>query len=364
MSGQAVSITPLREGTGERSGGVGARSEASAALRVAFQGEPGAFSEEAVREYFGTEAVPVPCREFRHVGEAVRAGETEYALLPIENTLVGAVVGSYDVLAGGELEVIGEVIRPIRHFLLGVPGAVLAGVRRVLSHPVALAQCTHFLAAHPEIEAVAVHDTAGAAREVAERGDPTIAAIAPRGAADRYGLEPIAGDLQDRSDNQTRFLALVRRETPEQGVGEVRTGSARGDRDEMAVGTPAPPVGGAGSGGAESGGAQTPGAAATSSTIESGDAPERDSGPWKSMLIAEMDNQPGALVALLAPFAERGVNLSALECRPGGEPWTYRFFIELTTDLTAGEARAALEEASARAVRLITLGVFRPAAVG
>lgn len=335
MKGRRVPVMSLRDGEGGRSEGAGARSESSAAPRVAFQGEPGAFSEEAVREYFGAEAVPVPCREFRHVGEALRAGETKYALLPIENTLVGAVVGSYDVLAGGGLEVIGEVIRPIRHFLLGVPGASLAGIRRVLSHPVALGQCTRFLAEHPGIEAVAVHDTAGAAREVAERGDPTIAAIAPRGAADRYGLEPIAGDLQDRSDNQTRFLALVRREAPDQEAGD-----------------------------AQAGGVQSPGAATSSPTELFSGAPERDSGPWKSMLIAEMDNQPGALVALLAPFAERGVNLSALECRPGGEPWTYRFFIELTTDLTAGEARAALEEASARAVRLITLGVFRPAVVG
>jgi len=301
-----------------------AAAEGRGAPRVAFQGEPGAFSEEAVREYFGAAAIPVPCREFRHVGEALRSGAVDYALLPIENSLAGAVVGSYDVLAAGGVEIIGEVIRPIRHFLLGVPGATLAGIRRVLSHPVALAQCTRFLAEHPGIEAVAVHDTAGAAREVSERGDPTVAAIAPRGAAERYGLEIIAGDLQDRSDNQTRFLALVRRE---------------GVDDE--------------------GAASGAGVAATSST-----GATRDAGPWKSMLIAEMENRPGALVALLTPFAERGVNLSALECRPGGEPWTYRFFIELTTDLTAGEARAAVEEARARAVRLTTLGVFRPARGG
>lgn len=319
MSGRRDPIMAAAAGSGG--------AEQGGVPRVAFQGEPGAFSEEAVREYFGAGAVPVPCREFRHVGEALRSGATDYALLPIENTLAGAVVGSYDVLAGGGVEIIGEVIRPIRHFLLGVPGATLSGIRRVLSHPVALAQCTRFLAEHPEIEAVAVHDTAGAAREVAERGDPTIAAIAPRGAADRYGLDPIAGDLQDRSDNQTRFLALVRREAEDEGWVAGDTGAA---------------------------------AATTSSTGSAA----RDSGPWKSMLIAEMENRPGALVALLTPFAERGVNLSALECRPGGEPWTYRFFIELTTDLTAGEARMALEEARDRAVRLTTLGVFRPARDG
>lgn len=313
MSGRSdeVLTKPVEASVGVES------AEANEMPRVAFQGEPGAFSEEAIREYFGPAAIPVPCREFRDVGVALRSGATDLALLPIENTLAGAVVGSYDVLAGGGVEIIGEVILPIRHFLLGVPGSSLEGVRRVLSHPVALAQCTRFLAEHREIEAVAVHDTAGAAREVAERGDPKIAAIAPRGAAERYGLEPIAGDLQDRSDNQTRFLVLVRRDDEE----------VPGDGK------------------------------ATSST----EPVQRDSGPWKSMLIAEMDNQPGALVALLTPFAERGVNLSALECRPGGEPWTYRFFIELTTDLNAGEARAALEEARERAVRMTTLGVFRPA---
>lgn len=280
--------------------------------RVAFQGEPGAFSEEAIFEFFGDRAVPLPCREFRHVGEAVRSGAAEYGLLPIENTLAGAVVGSYDVLADGGLVVIGEVVRPIRHFLLGVPGASIAGLRRVLSHPVALAQCTRFLLAHPGIEAVAVHDTAGAAREVAERGDASVAAIAASGAADRYRLDRIAADLHDRHDNQTRFLVLRRADAP--GGGALPDPTSRGP----------------------------------SAT-----------GPWKSMLVAEMENRPGALVALLAPFAERSVNLSALECRPGGEPWTYRFFVELEADVTIGGARAALEEAGARAVTLHTLGVFR-----
>ena len=121
---------------------------------------------------------------------------------------------------------IGEVVRPIRHFLLGVPGASIAGLRRVLSHPVALAQCTRFLLAHPGIEAVAVHDTAGAAREVAERGDASVAAIAASGAADRYRLDRIAADLHDRHDNQTRFLVLRRADAP--GGGALPDPTSRG----------------------------------------------------------------------------------------------------------------------------------------
>ncbi|HWV56557.1 MAG TPA: prephenate dehydratase [Longimicrobiales bacterium] len=273
-------------------------------ISVAFQGELGAFSEEAVRRFFGAAADPVPRREFREVGRAVVQGEVDYGLLPIENTLAGSVVGSYDVLATEPLEVIGEVIVPIHHCLLGLPGAKLSEIRRVLSHPVALAQCTRFLMAHPEMDAVAVYDTAGAARDVAERGDPREAAIAGRGAADRYGLEILVENIEDRDDNQTRFLV-------------VSTGGRR-----------LPP------------------------------GLERPDSPRKTALLVETDNQPGALVQVLLPFANRGVNLAKLESRPGAEPWTYRFFVEIETDAAAPQARDALAEVQRRATSLRVLGSY------
>jgi prephenate dehydratase len=225
----------------------------------------------------------------------------------VENTLAVTVQPAYDVLAEPGLEVVGEVIRPIRHFLLGVPGSTLEGLRRVISHPVALAQCGEFLSRHSGIEAVAVYDTAGAAKEVAESGDPTVAAIAARRASERYGLDILAEDLQDRSDNQTRFL-VVRREDGDPLPGE----SAR----------------------AETG--------------------------WKTALLVETENRPGALVDILHPMAEGGVNLSKLESRPGLTPWSYRFFLEFDGDLSREAVERALDRVRARAQSVRVLGTYHP----
>lgn len=269
---------------------------------VAFQGELGAFSEEAVYRFFGPDATPVPRRSFPEVGEAVAAGSVDFGLLPIENSLAGSVVGSYDVLSRGDLEVVGEVVIPIHHCLLARPGATIDGITQILSHPVALAQCQRFLQEHPDKEAVAFYDTAGAAREVASGSDLHRAAIAGRGAARRYGLQILAEEIEDRHDNQTRFLAVAR----------------PGERPE---------------------------------SIEA-------SGAMKSALLVETKNTPGALVRLLVPFAERGINLSKIESRPGTEPWSYRFFIEVEADAESEAARAALSEARQHAARLQILGSF------
>lgn len=275
--------------------------------RVAFQGELGAFSEEAVRALYRDAVVPVPMREFRDAGEAVSAGEVEGAVLPVENSIAGSVGPVYDVLATLPLRVVGETVLPIRHCLLGVPGATADRVRRVLSHPVALAQCNTYLRERTDVEAVAVYDTAGAALDVAGRGDPTVAAIASRLAAERYGLTVLTPDVQDRDDNQTRFFAVV-------GEG----------RDSRGL-EPPPPSGG-----------------------------ER-----KTAVLMETANRPGALVEVLLAFAEEKVNLTKLESRPAPEPWTYRFILELVTDDAAAEA-AALARAEAAAVAFRVLGRFDP----
>lgn len=271
--------------------------------RIAFQGELGAFSEEAVRALYGNAAEPIPLREFRDVGEAVVEGRVAAGVLPVENSIAGSVGPAYDVLLSLPLRVVGEVVRPIRHFLLSVPGADVAGVRRAVSHPVALAQCTEFLRRHPEMEAVAVYDTAGAARDVAGAGDPALAAIASRLAGERYGLEVLAPDIQDRRDNQTRFYAVV---------ADDRAPEAALPRQER-----------------------------------------------KTALVVETRNRPGALVAVLGSFAAHGVNLTKLESRPGPEPWSYRFILELVSADPHAEA-AAVEEASAAALSLRVLGRFPP----
>jgi prephenate dehydratase len=271
---------------------------------VAFQGEYGAFSEEAILHHFGGSARPLPRRAFPDVGDAVRRGEADLGLLPVENTLAGSVQGSHDVLAEGGLMIVGEVILPIRHFLMGIAGSREAELCRIISHPVALAQCTRYLRSRPDVEAVAVHDTAGAALEVARRGAPEVGAIASRGAAERYGLEILASDLQDRDDNQTRFY-LVRRE------GEPWDHSV-GPRDR----------------------------------------------PFRTVVMLELQDRPGALVEVLRPFAERGVDLSRIESRPAGDPWCYRFLLELRARAEEPRTQAALAESKAATTAFRILGSF------
>jgi prephenate dehydratase len=265
--------------------------------RVAFQGAPGAFSEEAVRACFGADVEPVPCREFADVTRAVATGTTDLGMLPVENTLAGSVIAAYDALVRGDVQVIAEVVLPIRHFLMAPRGSDLGVLRSARSHPVALAQCSRFFAEHPRIRALAAYDTAGGAQEVAAAGDPVNGAIASRSAARRYDLEILAADIQDRDDNATRFLAITRADA-------------------------ASPLPGA---------------------------------DGRCILVAETDNRPGALLDLLTPFARSGINLTKLESRPGVEPWTYRFIIELEG---ASGAERAIAEARTAARSLRTLGVF------
>ena len=244
--------------------------------RIAFQGELGAFSEEAIRN-IDAHAVAVPCREFIDVAQAVENGDVDAGMLPIENTLAGSVVGSYDALQTcGSLQVVAETVVEIHHCVMAPRGALLDALTMVESHPVALAQCTRWLRAHPSIAARAAYDTAGAARDVAARGDVHAAAIAGRHAAARYDLEILASDIEDRSDNQTRFLMIARNSPPL-------------ERDTLA----------------------------------------------RTALLITTPNVPGALLRVLEPLARNRINMSKLESRPAEEPWHYRFFLEL--DHPAGD---------------------------
>jgi prephenate dehydratase len=272
---------------------------------VAFQGEHGAFTEGAAQAWFGEDVETLPKREFRDVVAAVQSGAAAYGVLPVENSLYGSVGAALDALLETELDIVGEVVRPIRMTLLGVDGATVQGVRKVFSQPPALGQVQRFLASRPDIEAVAVHDTAGAARMVAESGDPTLAAIASEAAAKHYGLSVLARDLQDRSDNSTRFYVV----TPPDKVGRM-----------PALASP------------------------------------------KSLVVFETGDRPGALVEVLQAFARRGLNLSRLESRPGRLPWTYRFVAEVMADLRSGDGAVGLEEVRTRAMTVVVRGPFGAAA--
>ncbi len=276
--------------------------------RVAYQGEPGAFGEEAVIGWFGEGVEPMGVATFSAVCAAVESGTVHAGVLPLENSLAGTVGDALDALAGGTLRVVGEVMLPIRHQLLVLDGAALEDVRRVSSHWQALAQCGRFLAGHGW-EVVPAADTAGAARELAASGDRTTAAIASRRAAARYGLTVAVPDIQDADHNLTRFAVLV------------ADGAA----------APAEPAG-----------------------------PLAPSGTERETLITfETGHRPGDLHRALGSLAAAGINLSRIESRPSGEgPWRYRFLIQVAGDADGEPLRGALAGLREHTSSLRILGSF------
>lgn len=249
-------------------------------LRVAFQGERGAFSEDAILALWPA-AEPVPCRTVADVVRAASQGEVECGVLPIGNSVVGAVTATYDALAAASaLHAIAEVILSIHQCLVANEGATLETIEEVESHPVALAQCATFLSGRPHIREHQASDTAGAARAVAESGDLHRAAIASPRAAARYGLVVLADHIEDRTDNQTRFLAV-----------------------------------------------------AHSPVLIAPGAPARTS------VVFTIACEPGMLVRALDAIARHDLNVSRLESRPAEPAWTSRFFVDI--DHAAGDPRLA-----------------------
>jgi len=263
---------------------------AGVSLRVAYQGVPGAYSEECAATLF-PDAAYAGERTFAAVFAALEGGTVGAAVVPVENSTAGAVSDVYDLLLGHEsVVVVGEAVLQVRHCLLGPPGARLEDVREARSHPQALAQSEAFLRARG-IEAREAYDTAGAAREVRDLNDPRIAAVASRRAAEQLGLDVLAKDIQTVSDNSTRFFVLAR-------------------RDDSGV------------------------AAAM--------APAHRDGPPKTSLVFASDDKPGALVRALQPFATAGVNLAKIESRPSRDrPWTYVFYLDIHGDVAESPAREA-----------------------
>ncbi len=178
-------------------------------MRVAFQGELGAYGEAAIAQHFGSDYEPVPCRTFREVLDSVRNGIADYGVLPIENSTTGAIEESQALLQGfsKEFSICGEILCRVRHCLLGVSGSSLKGIRRVYSHLQALAQCQEFLD-KLGVELVPFYDTAGAAKFIAEQSAPTLAAVASRQAAARYGLVILREGIESNPQNTTRFVVF------------------------------------------------------------------------------------------------------------------------------------------------------------
>ena len=179
-------------------------------MRIAYQGEPGAFSEAASRRRGPGRATLVPCRSFEDVFDAVEAGSASYGVVPIENSIGGSIHRNYDLLLAHDLPIVAEVELPVVHHLLALPGATLGGLRRVYSHPQGLAQCERFLRTLSGVDIVATYDTAGSAKMVADSGLLDAGAIASARAGEVFGLTSLAASVQDFDDNITRFLVIGR----------------------------------------------------------------------------------------------------------------------------------------------------------
>ena len=235
--------------------------------RVAFQGERGAYSEEAIRKFFGEEAQPLPRHSFDAIFAAVESGEAEYGMLPVENSTAGSINKAYDLLWDHDLRIWGEVILRVQHALLAPPGTTLDDIERVRSHPQALAQCERYLANHGW-EAETAYDTAGSARELAQSPEDGVAAIASRLAGEIYRLEKLDYPIEDLVHNHTRFFILGHEDPP------------RAERS-------------------------------------------------KTSLVFSTRHQPGALYDCLGEFANRNINLTKLESRPRRDrPWHYVFYLD------------------------------------
>jgi prephenate dehydratase len=270
-------------------------------MRIAFQGERGAFSEEAALQLLGKEIVTVPRPTFDAAFRAINEGAADALLAPVENSLAGSVVRVYDLLLESNLAIVAETILPIEHHLIGCPGASLSDLRSVASHPMALAQCERFFASHPRLKRVPAEDTAGSVREVLSRKDTTSAAIAGRRAAEHYGGVILAPSIQDNPENFTRFVLLRPANEATQSV----------TRDTR-----------------------------------------------KMSLAMRLAHRPGALLASLEPFARHGVNLLKIESRPiHGRPWEYQFFIDVEAESLEG-LEAALGEVRKATSELRVLGRY------
>jgi prephenate dehydratase len=269
-------------------------------MLIAFQGEPGAYSEAAALTYSPGSQV-LPCPSFEEVFAAVNDGRATHGILPMENSIGGSIHRNYDLLVEHELPIVAEVELRVDHCLLALPGTALADVRVVYSHPQALAQVERALSQMRGVEVVAVYDTAGAAKMVREGGRADAAAVASRRAADVFGLNVLRESIQDFADNITRFC-IVAKSAPE--------------------------------------------------------IPDAN----KTSIVFALHSRPGALFKALAGFALRDINLTKLESRPlRGRPWEYAFYVDVEVSRTHPGCERALADLAEFSHWVRTLGSYRSA---
>ncbi|MBN9617513.1 MAG: prephenate dehydratase [Acidobacteriales bacterium] len=245
-------------------------------MKIAIQGEMGSNSHMAALAMLGKVEI-VPCNVSAEVMAKVLSREVDGAVLPIENSLHGSVAEHYDLLLELPVRIERESLMHIRHNLIAMPGVPMEDIRRVMSHPVALSQCRHFLAAHPEFEVVSFYDTAGSVKHLMSAGLRDVGGLAPELAAAEYGAEVLMAGVEDHAENYTRFHLIRRDDAPQP--------------DELTVVAD------------------------------------------KMSLAFAIEHRPGTLVAALERLAAAGVDLTKIESRPvPGSPWEYVFYVDIRFD--------------------------------
>jgi prephenate dehydratase len=270
--------------------------------KVAFQGERGAYSEEAIHQFFGSDVETVPLRRFSDIFEALRTQAVQFGALPVENSTAGSINQAFDLLLEHDTRIWAEVILRVRHALLAPPGTALEDIECVRSHPQALAQCDRYIQAHgwtPE----STYDTAGSARDLVASPEPGVAVIASRLAGQLYGLDELDYGVEDSSHNYTRFF-MVSNEVP-----------ARAERN-------------------------------------------------KTTIVLSTRHVPGALVSCLEELAKRDINLTKIESRPRRDrPWHYVFYLDFEGHWQDAACREALTELLLKASFVKVLGSYPAARV-
>jgi prephenate dehydratase len=273
---------------------------------VAFQGERGAFSEEAARKLLGPDVAVQPCARFEDVFRSLKEGRSAGAVVPIENTLAGSVHENYDHLQHFAMPIVAETSVRIIHNLMAPKRVKFAEIRRIFSHPVALNQCLDFFSRHPQIERIPFYDTAGSVKMIVEEGLMDAGAIGSAVAAEIYGARILRRSIESDRQNFTRFFLLrspayARRHPPEA-------------------------------------------------------APHT---PWKTSLVFSTHNTPGALFRALSAFALRDLNLTKIESRPlRGKPWEYLFYLDFLGHIDAPTTQNALRHLGELADFLRVLGCY------
>lgn len=270
---------------------------------VAFQGERGAFSQEAINQLLGRRVQALPCQRFEDVFLRLREKAASAAVIPIENTLAGSVHENYDHLVNFHFEIVGETHVRINHCLIALPGTRFSSIRQAYSHPVALNQCLQFFARNPRLERVPFYDTAGSVKMIVEQGRKDAAAIASALAAEIYGARILRRGLKDNRRNFTRFFLL----------------------SQPGLRRPPAPAG----------------------------------RQWKTSLVFSTRNVPGALFRALSAFALRDINLTKIESRPlRGKPWEYLFYLDFLGRVNEPRVKNALAHLGELADFLRVLGSY------